>query len=231
MRGSNTCSPQTFAQAIFAYSGVGAPDTGPNEYAMEIWERAEGGGAGCPGQPAYTSPWSYSGGPAGNPLNTTRSEPGATNWNSVGVKIFQNYDGETCWYWGVKANGDTLLNGYYGAILNVLRSPAGDNHSQCVDLPSPSAARRGARATSRPIAARRPRRLVMPYYSPRARAGAGGSRRGIAQWIALARAGRGHPCRDAREVGIAHVTTRPIVPARPSDGPHGWNSSRLGHQG
>ncbi len=67
-----------------------------------------------------------------NPLNTNRTEPGSTTWNSDGVKIYRDYDGHTCWYWGMKANGDALTNGLYGGIISVLRSPAGDNYTQCV---------------------------------------------------------------------------------------------------
>jgi hypothetical protein len=130
----NSCSPQTFADAIFGYSGISAPVTAANEYAFETWERAEGGGAGCPGQPANTAPWANSGGPAGNPINTTETEPGSTSWNSVGVQIFANADGQTCWYWGVTANAQTLLNGHYQVILNVLDNPSSSNSTQCVDL-------------------------------------------------------------------------------------------------
>ena len=134
----NSCTPITFADNIFVYASINAPVTGPNEYAMSKWEQREGGGGGCPGQPSSAGIWpvhsdgSY--GPAGNPINTTQYEPGSTNWNSVGVKIYQDYSGQTCWYWGIKANGDTLLNGYYPPILAALRAPAGDNYSQCVNL-------------------------------------------------------------------------------------------------
>ena len=132
---ADNCSPQTFADAVLTYPGIGAPVTASNEYAIEVWELAEGGGAGCPGQPARTAPWSYSPGPAGNPLNTTQSEPGSTNWNSVGVKVFASGNGETCWYWGVKANAGTLVAGAseygYGAIISALQNPSSSNTSQC----------------------------------------------------------------------------------------------------
>jgi hypothetical protein len=130
----NTCTPQTFADAVFSFSGINAPVTAANEYAFETWERAEGGGAGCPGQPADTAPWASSPGPAGNPINTTETEPGSTSWNSVGVQIFANANSETCWYWGVAANTTTLLNGRYQAILNVLDSPSTSDSTQCVAL-------------------------------------------------------------------------------------------------
>jgi hypothetical protein len=67
-------------------------------------------------------------------MNTTQPEPGSTYWNSVGVQIFRDYSGQTCWYWGIKANGDTLLNGYYTNILNALRAPSSDPRTQCVNL-------------------------------------------------------------------------------------------------
>jgi hypothetical protein len=131
---TNNCSPQTFAEAILAYPGIGAPVNGPNLYAMKVWERAEGGGAGCPGQPPHTAPWSNSRGPAGNPLGTTQPEPGSTNWNSIGVKVYHNTPGHTCWYWGIKANGDTLENGHYGNVIAALRSPATTSRDQCIRL-------------------------------------------------------------------------------------------------
>ena len=133
-QGFTSYTPLSFADAMLNFPGVNAPVTGPNEYALERWERAEGGGAGCDGEAPYTEPWKYSGGPSANPLNTTRGEPGATSWNSVGVRIFNDYNGVTCWSWGIKANGDTLTNGYYGAIISALRNPSSDFTTQCVAL-------------------------------------------------------------------------------------------------
>lgn len=117
---ANNCTPATFAGAILRYGGIGAPVTGPNLFALETWERAEGGN------------WNNSA--RCNPLNTTQSEPGSYSINSVGVKAYVNGSGHTCWYWGIKANGDTLQNGYYGGILYAMRHPAGSNYTQCVDL-------------------------------------------------------------------------------------------------
>ncbi|HEY1918464.1 MAG TPA: hypothetical protein VGH27_23060 [Streptosporangiaceae bacterium] len=131
---ADNCTPQTFADALLGYPGINGVVSASNEYALETWERAEGGGAGCPGQPADTAPWANSAGPAGNPINTTQQEPGSTSWNSVGVQIYQNYDGVTCWEWGIKANADTLLNGFYANILSVLDNPLSSDQSQCVDL-------------------------------------------------------------------------------------------------
>jgi hypothetical protein len=135
---ANSCTPQTFADALLSYPGVNAPVTASNEFAIEAWEAQEGGGAGCPGQPAYAAPWASSPGPAGNPLNTTQPEPGSTPWNTVphtdGVQIYADADGETCWDWGITANGTALTNGDYGAIINVLQNPSPDDYTQCVDL-------------------------------------------------------------------------------------------------
>lgn len=117
---SNNCTPATFASAILTYPGIGAPVTGANVSAFEVWERAEGGN------------WDNSA--HCNPINTTEPEPGSYSINSVGVKAYVNADGHTCWYWGIKANGDTLQNGYYGAILSVLRRPSSSSYTQCVDL-------------------------------------------------------------------------------------------------
>ena len=133
-QGFTSYTPLSFADAMLGFPGVGAPRSGPNEYALERWQRAEGGGAGCDGQAPYTEPWMYSGGPAGNPLNTTRGEPGATDWNSVHVKVFHDYQGVTCWSWGIKASGDTLTNGYYANIIATLRNPSADYTTQCISL-------------------------------------------------------------------------------------------------
>jgi hypothetical protein len=132
----NSCTPQTFADTLLSQPGIDAPITASNEYALETWALAEGGGAGCPGQPADQSPWQNSAGPAGNPLNTTQTEPGSTNWNPVGVQIYSNADGQTCWYWGVLATTQTLTGaiGNYGPIISALRNPVLDDYSQCVQL-------------------------------------------------------------------------------------------------
>lgn len=51
-----------------------------------------------------------------NPLNTTQPEPGATNYNSAGVKNYP--DQET----GLRATIATLTNGYYNGIVADLRA-------------------------------------------------------------------------------------------------------------
>lgn len=133
---NNSCSPQTFAEAMLAEPAVQGPATSANLFALETWFRAEGGGAGCPAQPPYSSPWSYSGGPAGNPLNTIQWDPGAqpTPWNSIGVQQFENADGQTCWYWGLFAEYKALTNGYYPPIISALQHPAAGLLQQCDNL-------------------------------------------------------------------------------------------------
>ena len=50
------------------------------------------------------------------------------------MQKYANADGSTCWYWGIKATSDTLLNGSYGNILSVLDNPVSSDYDQCVDL-------------------------------------------------------------------------------------------------
>ncbi len=130
---NNSCSPKTFAEALLAAPGIGAPATAPNLFALETWFAAEGGGAGCPGQPPYRAPWSSSPGPAANPLNTTQRDQGSnpTPWNWVGVQQYEDAGGRTCWHWGLVAEDEALTNGYYGPILSVLDHPAPTLLAQC----------------------------------------------------------------------------------------------------
>lgn len=51
-----------------------------------------------------------------NLLNTTLPEPGATNYNAVGVKNYTSYSQ------GVQATADTLRGGYYPTLLADLQS-------------------------------------------------------------------------------------------------------------
>jgi hypothetical protein len=76
---------------------LGMPVTSENVRAVVAWEKAEGTKAQF------------------NPLATTRSMPGATNFNSVGVKNFASYGD------GIEANAAALTNGRYGNILAALR--------------------------------------------------------------------------------------------------------------
>ncbi len=130
---TNSCTPQSFADLVLSQPGIDAPITTANEYAIETWELAEGGGAGCPGQAAQASPWQNSIGPAGNPLNTTQPEPGDDIWNGVGVRIYSDGSGHTCWYWGILATVQTLTGsiGNYGPIVAALQNPVADNRVQC----------------------------------------------------------------------------------------------------
>jgi hypothetical protein len=85
----------SWAQDIL--SGIGAPVTPENIKMMETWMAHEGGAI------------------HNNPLNTTQEAPGATNWNSIGVKTYNSYEQ------GLAATLQTLNNGMYGAILEAFR--------------------------------------------------------------------------------------------------------------
>ncbi len=76
---------------------ISAPVEEVNSKACFAWQAAEGGSAS----------W--------NPFNTTEPVPGASNFNSVGVK---NYPSEEA---GIDATAQTLLNGRYGPILAAFR--------------------------------------------------------------------------------------------------------------
>ncbi|NLE22345.1 MAG: hypothetical protein GX624_06165 [Actinobacteria bacterium] len=89
----------TWARALLV--ALRFPVTADNVAAITAWEMAEGGHW-------YNTAY-Y------NPLNTTQSMPGATVFNSVGVKAY------TSWKQGLQATIITLKNGYYGGILDALR--------------------------------------------------------------------------------------------------------------
>ena len=89
----------TWAQALLV--AMRLPVTADNVAAVTAWEMAEGGHW-------YNTAY-Y------NPLNTTQSMPGATVFNSVGVKAY------TSWKQGLQATVITLKNGYYGGIIEALR--------------------------------------------------------------------------------------------------------------
>ena len=76
---------------------INAKGVTENRRLLAAWARAEGGTA------------SY------NPLNTTEPWPGATTYNSAGVK---NYPSGTA---GLAATAATLLNGHYDGIVAALR--------------------------------------------------------------------------------------------------------------
>ena len=80
---------------------VGTSPTTDNLRACYAWQAAEGGDA----------KW--------NPWNTTQGAPGATNYNSAGVKSYPTAEV------GYTATAQTLENGLYGSILAAFR--AGSN--------------------------------------------------------------------------------------------------------
>ena len=98
MRAGGKITQVTWAQAFL--KSLGMPITADNVAAVVAWEMAEGG--------HWYNAASY------NPLNTTQSMPGASVFNSVGVKAY------TSWAQGLKASVITLRNGYYGSILDAL---------------------------------------------------------------------------------------------------------------
>ena len=98
MKSGGTVTQITWAQALL--KSLGMPMTADNVAAVVAWEMAEGGHW-------YNTAY-Y------NPLNTTQSMPGATVFNSVGVKAY------TSWAQGLKATVITVHNGYYGGILEAM---------------------------------------------------------------------------------------------------------------
>jgi len=100
MKSGGQVTQVTWAQALV--KSLGAPLTADNVAAIVAWEMVEGGHW-------YNTAY-Y------NPLNTTQSMPGATVFNSVGVKAY------TSWAQGLRATVITLNNGLYGGILAALRS-------------------------------------------------------------------------------------------------------------
>jgi phage-related protein len=84
---------------------MGAPATAANIQSILAWSRRE-----FPSWPPAAT-W--------NLMATTQAAPGATNFNSVGVK---NYPDPTT---GARANAQTLLNGLYPNIVADLRSGKG----------------------------------------------------------------------------------------------------------
>ena len=99
MKAGGKVTQITWAQAFL--KKIGVPVTADNVAAVVAWEMAEGGHW-------YNTAY-Y------NPLNTTQSMPGATIFNSVGVKAYKS------WMQGLEASVITINNGYYGGILAALR--------------------------------------------------------------------------------------------------------------
>ncbi len=77
---------------------LGMPVTAENVKAMVAWQQAEGTRA------------------LHNPLATTQNMPGATRFNSVGVKNYLTYDD------GITANIKAITNGRYENVLAALRA-------------------------------------------------------------------------------------------------------------
>lgn len=97
---AGSANEQQWAQAFLTM--LNAPLTQQNVANIVAWENAEGGIG------------------HNNPLNTTQDEPGATIWNSAGVKIFPTMEE------GLQANASVLLDpanaGYgYPAIVAALK--------------------------------------------------------------------------------------------------------------
>jgi hypothetical protein len=75
--------------------------------------------------------WRQSEGKAGkfNPFNTTHGMPGATDYNSVGVKNYRSLED------GMVATIKTLKNGRYNCIIQGLRDDIGaSNIAKCKSL-------------------------------------------------------------------------------------------------
>ena len=100
MKAGGKVTQITWAQAFL--KRLGMPMTADNVAAMVAWEMAEGGHW-------YNTAYF-------NPLNTTQSMPGATVFNSVGVKAYKS------WAQGLEATVITINNGYYGSILAALKA-------------------------------------------------------------------------------------------------------------
>jgi hypothetical protein len=97
--GSSGRFGSAFAKSVLAT--IHAPVTPQNVASIEAWAHREGGGG------------------ANNPLNTTLGMPGATDFNSVGVKNYASMGV------GVLATARTLLGGNYSDVVAALRSGNG----------------------------------------------------------------------------------------------------------
>ena len=80
---------------------IGAKPTKSNLMFMYAWRQAEGGKA------------------KNNPFNTTQKWPGATNYNSVGVKNYQTQQD------GIQATCKTLKNGRYEKVIQGFKNDVG----------------------------------------------------------------------------------------------------------
>ena len=100
MKAGGKVTQVTWAQAFL--KSLNMRQSVDNLAAIVAWEMAEGGHW-------YNTAY-Y------NPLNTTQPMPGATIFNSVGVRAYKS------WVQGLKATVITINNGYYGDILAALRA-------------------------------------------------------------------------------------------------------------
>jgi hypothetical protein len=96
---SKTTSDDEFYKKVLGC--LGAKPTKGNMSFMYAWRQAEGATAKF------------------NPFNTTKKMPGATRFNSVGVKNYGSMED------GVRATCDTLKLGYYTDIVNGLKNDVG----------------------------------------------------------------------------------------------------------
>jgi hypothetical protein len=87
--------PARFSKDVLAR--IGAPVTEQNMAVMQAWIKAEGTKAQF------------------NPLATVRKAPGASNFNSVGVKNFVSYEQ------GVDTTVGAITNGLYDDVIAALR--------------------------------------------------------------------------------------------------------------
>jgi hypothetical protein len=94
----DTHLPPFWRQHLLAV--IGARAGAENLRLLDAWQRAEGGAA----------KW--------NPLNTTFELPGASDYNSAGVKSYPRP------VWGVCATALTITNGNYGGIVGDLQAGA-----------------------------------------------------------------------------------------------------------
>ena len=75
-------------------------------------------------------------------------------------------DGQTCWYWGLAATYQTLVNGYYGSIISVLQNPAAPITASVWPWRRRLGTARGEPETSRAIATIRCRRHELVPTAP-----------------------------------------------------------------
>jgi len=96
---SKTTSDDEFYKKVLQC--LGAKPTKSNMLFMYAWRQAEGATADY------------------NPFNTTKNMPGATKYNSVGVKNYQSMED------GIKATCQTLKLNYYTDIVDGLKNDVG----------------------------------------------------------------------------------------------------------